>query len=205
MSDCTRTFVAISLPDRLDRKLSDCQAMLAPGSPGFRWASGRPFHATLAFLGDVNNRDLSRVCESIQASVADFKPIELALDGLGAFPNPKRPRVIWAGLTTPAPAPATSRLIELHRAVVQAVTRAGYRPDDDDKEFHPHVTLGRLKTARGRPTDLTSLLERHNTDIAGTFTATEVLTLASTLGPAGPSYTTLARAALKCENGAPPA
>jgi 2'-5' RNA ligase len=202
MSDYTRTFVAIAIPEPLGRKLAACQTQLAPLAPGFRWTSTQPFHATLAFLGDVSNSDLSLVCDSIAASVGGFRPIELALEGLGAFPSSGRPRVIWAGLTTTTA--AAGRLDELQKAVIKAVARAGYRPDDDHR-FHPHITLGRIKGGRARPSDLTAVLERHKHLIAGTFTATEVVTFSSTPGPAGPIYTALGRAPLKCEKQEPPA
>jgi 2'-5' RNA ligase len=199
MPESTRTFVAIAVPERLGRKLTDCQGMLAPGMPGCRWTSSLPFHATLVFLGDVRDSDLSRVCESVAASACGFEPIELALDGLGTFPSPERPRVIWAGLNDRT----AGRLVDLQRAVVTAVRRAGYRPDDAER-FHPHVTLGRIKPGRARPTDVTALLERHKRSISGSFTVTEVLTLSSSPGPAGPTYATLGRAPMKSEKVEPP-
>jgi 2'-5' RNA ligase len=201
MPDCTRTFVAIAIPERLGRTLTACQQRLAPDAPSFRWPSTAPFHATLAFLGDVKNSDLGRLCDSVAAGVGGVEPIEVALQGLGAFPTPQRPRVIWAGLT--AALPALNRLAELQKSVVKAVTHIGYRPVDEER-FHPHVTLGRIKSRGARTADLTAVLERHSASLNGTFTVAEVLTFSSTLGPAGPSYAVLGRAPLKCEKAQPP-
>jgi 2'-5' RNA ligase len=203
MSDSTRTFVAIALPDRLGRRLARCQERLAPLAPAFRWPSSASFHATLAFLGNVSNNDLSRVCEGVAESARGFGPIELELRGLGAFPSPERPRVIWAGLAEVDAAPGRGRLIDLQKAVVRAVTRAGYRPDEEHG-FHPHVTVGRIKNRRARPADLTAIFEQQQPSIAGTFTVTEVVTYSSTPGPSGPNYTVLARAPLEAEIAEPP-
>ncbi len=53
MPECTRTFIAIAVPDAVERELARLQDALAPEVPGCRWTSALPFHVTLAFLGDV--------------------------------------------------------------------------------------------------------------------------------------------------------
>ena len=95
---------------------------------------------------------------------------------MGAFPNPARPRVLWAGLTAADLAP----LFELQKAIVNGVTDAGYRPDD--QRFTPHVTLGRIRSdRRGRdPLDLTTILQPYLTWSAGTFRVGEVITFLHT-------------------------
>src|SRR4051812_527851 len=99
MPDTTRTFVAIVIPEVLGRKLARLQETLAPTVTGIRWAAPEPFHLTLAFLGDVRNADLSAVCRSVADASAGFEPLDLRIEGLGAFPDAVRPRVVWAGLT----------------------------------------------------------------------------------------------------------
>jgi len=188
--ETTRSFVAIAIPEPLDRQLTGLQAALSPFVPGCRWASNLPFHATLAFLGDVRNRDLDNLCTLIAAGTASFEPLDVRLEGVGAFPTANRPRVLWAGLTAPNLEP----LLGLREAVVKAVGQAGYRVDDP--RFHPHVTLGRIKPGRGGPCDLTGLLERYRGWSAGGFTVDEIVTFASTLRPTGPNYTPIGRAPL---------
>ena len=121
-----------------------------------------------------------------------FPRFDVRLEGLGAFPNPARPRVIWAGLT----AGDLSPLIELQKAVSRAASGAGYRPDD--QRFNPHITLGRIKSDRRgpRPPDLTQTLERYRNWSGGSFALTEVVTFGSSLTPEGPIYTPLAKAPL---------
>lgn len=193
MREMTRTFIAIPIPDPLGRQLARWQAALAPEIPGCRWveSAGQPFHITLAFLGDVHNSDLNGLCLAVASAAETSSRFELTVEGLGAFPSPARPRVLWAGITADDPDP----LHALREAVVHAATQAGYRPDDD--RFHPHVTLGRIKSYRGHTSDLTELVRRVQPRSIGSFPVVEVVTYASTLEPGGPGYAPLNRARLK--------
>ena len=191
MRETTRTFIAIPIPESIGPRLERKQAELTPEVPGCRWTAGSPFHLTLAFLGDVRNRDLNELCRAVAAAAEPFERVELTLKGVGAFPSPQKPRVVWAGVT----AMDINHLLDLRKAVAQAATQAGYRPDD--LRFHPHITLGRIKSDRGQQVrDLTTVVDREQGWSAGTFTAVEVVTYASTLDPKGPTYTPLGRARL---------
>ena len=147
---------------------------------------------TLAFLGDVPDNDLNTVCKAVEEASLPFSSFELRLEGVGAFPSPARPRVLWASLTAADLTPLTA----LQKAIVQRVTDAGYRPDD--QRFTPHVTLGRIRAdRRGQNSpDLTTILQPYLTWSAGIVHVGEVVTFASTLTPEGPAYAQLARAPL---------
>ncbi len=196
MPQTTRTFVAIAVPEPLGQKLCRLQAELEPLIPGCRFAASQPFHATVAFLGDVRDRDLNEVCKAVEAGVRGgaesgaCEAFEVRLLGLGAFPSPAGARVVWAGMTGPDLQP----LLHLHQSIVRALARTGYRPDD--QRFHPHVTLGRIKSNRSGACDLTALVERYRGWAGGSFTVTEITTFASTPGPQGPVYAPLGRARL---------
>ena len=191
MRETTRTFIAIPTPDPIGQQLAGWQQALAPEIPGCRWVESQPLHITLAFLGDVANRDLNELCLAVAAAAEPSGRFELSVQGLGAFPSPARPRVVWAGIIADDLGP----LGALRQAVVRAATRAGYRPDDP--RFHPHVTLGRIRSERGRPCDLTEIVRREHARAAGSFPVVEVVTYASTLGPGGAVYAPLNRARLK--------
>ena len=193
MRETTRTFIAIPVPESVGERLARLQAELSPEVPGCRWTASSPFHITLAFLGDVRNRDLNDLCLAVAAAAEPFPQFELEVTGLGAFPSQRKPRVVWAGAT----APDLALLNDLRAGVVQAAARAGYR--SDDPRFHPHFTLGRIKSDRGAGCDLTELLQRHQGWSAGSFPVVEVVTFASTLGPRGAAYAPLGRARLRGE------
>jgi 2'-5' RNA ligase len=190
MAHTTRTFVALEIPVDKGAKLERLQALIAPDAPGARWLEPRHLHVTLTFLGDVDDTELNTVCRAVQHAAAEFEPLELSLLGLGAFPDPKKPRAIWVGLT----GPALGALEEMRRAIADAVGKVGYPPTDD--RFTPHVTIGRVKTGRGPGVDLSGAVRQHAGWSAGLFLVAEVVTYASTPLPEGPSYTALARAPL---------
>ena len=189
MARTTRTFIAVAVPETLGQKLTRLQTLLAPDLPGVRWTETPPFHLTLAFLGDVADTDLNDVCHATTSAVAALPSFDLRLEGLGAFPDALRPRVVWVGATGPGVAP----LETLQQAVAGAVRGAGYPPDD---RFHPHVTLGRLKPGRAASPDLTPLVKHYRTWSPGSFTVAEVVVFASTVTADGPHYAALGRGPL---------
>jgi 2'-5' RNA ligase len=189
MPQKTRTFVALSVAEAQGEKLAHLQELLVPEIPGLR-LTPRPFHLTLAFLGDVEDTELNAVCRAVADAAVEFSPFELRLEALGVFPNPTRPRTLWVGLTGPGLEP----LAALQKAVARAVARAGYPPDDN--RFHPHVTLGRLKPGRGPGPDVNPLLKHYQGWSAGSFRVAEAVTFASTLTPDGPLYAPLGTAPL---------
>jgi 2'-5' RNA ligase len=192
MPGTTRTFVAVEMPGPVQSELQRLQDQLGREVPGVRWVGAATgFHLTLAFLGNVPDTDLEAVCRAIEAGAAPFGPLTLRLEGLGAFPKPARPRVVWAGLG----GPGMAVLGELQRSLVAALKRVRHAPEDD--RFHPHVTLGRIPEGRGRPPDLTGPFRRVGAVVGPYFEVSEVTVFASWLSPSGPSYTPLARALLK--------
>jgi 2'-5' RNA ligase len=190
MPQCTRVFVAIAIPEPLERQLTQWQAELTPAIPGCRWTSSRPFHTTLAFLGDVPDADLNAVYHEVASSAGTVEPFTVELKALGAFPSAARPRVLWVGVT----AVYMEALLALHDSIVTSL--AGIDRRCDDNRFHPHVTLGRIKDTRAGPGDLTGLMERYRLRSAGECTVREVGVIASELSPTGPAYRVLSRCSL---------
>lgn len=191
MSKSTRAFIGIPVPETSTEKLERLKNGLNALIPSVRWVAGVPYHLTLAFLGEVPDADLNQVCQATAKIAAGFSPFELTLRGVGAFPNPSRPRVLWAGLAGVDESP----LFALQTAVAKAMTGLGFRPDD---RFSPHVTLGRLRDDRRSPSqDLTKILQSRAEWSGGTFKVSEVITYGSTLTPEGPTYAPLARARLR--------
>src|SRR4051794_18590310 len=121
MASTTRTFIAVTVPEATGQKVLRLQMLLAPDLPGVNWSTTSPFHITLAFLGDVEATDLNLVCRATAAAAAALSPFDLRLEGLGAFPNLTRPRVLWLGAT----GEGVSALETLRKEVAAAVRAAG--------------------------------------------------------------------------------
>jgi 2'-5' RNA ligase len=190
MPEYTRTFIAIAVPEPVEHELTRLQADLAPEIAGCHWTSTRPFHITLAFLGDVPDSDLNEICPTVTASTVSLDRFEVEVRGLGAFPHASRPRVVWAGVT----ATNINALNELQQSVIGSLERIGHGPDDP--RFHPHVTLGRIKHSRHDDRRVHALIDRWDGWSAGKFEVAEVFIMASTLGYAGPRYDVLSRSQL---------
>lgn len=187
----TRTFIAVAVPEALELKLTRLQARLAGEAPEGRWSVPPPFHVTLAFLGDVETTDLNDLCRAVAASAAPLPRFELKLEGLGAFPNAGRPRVVWTGVGGPGLEP----LKALQAAVAGAA--AGFIARPDPHPFHAHVTLGRFGFGRRPAHDLTPRINHYRTWHAGPFAVTEAVVFSSNPGRDGEAYAPLARAPLR--------
>ena len=132
-----RLFVAVNLPDAERRAAYEAAAPLRRGSLPVRWVQAAGLHVTLKFLGDVEEERAGRIAAALDAAVASARPFEVMLGGIGAFPSPARPRVVWLGVEThPA-------LELLANDVERALGPFGF--ESELRPFRPHVTLGRAK------------------------------------------------------------
>lgn len=125
-----RLFLALSLPEPVQAAL----AALAQPLPHVRWTPAEQLHVTLRFLGDVDSARIPALLERLYT--IQVEPFLLPLEGVGAFPPKRPPRVLWAGLGNGHP-----RLHQLRKQVDEALLNAGL--DFDVRTFHPHVTLAR--------------------------------------------------------------
>lgn len=125
-----RLFLALTLPESVRGVL----AAQAQALPGVHWTRPEQLHVTLRFLGDVAGNQV----ESIVARLAGVRvaPFVLPLEGTGAFPPNRPPRVLWIGVGTGHP-----RLFQLRQRMDDALLAGGLQLDV--RTFHPHVTLAR--------------------------------------------------------------
>ena len=152
---------------------------------GLRWEQRERYHLTLQFLGPV--RKLAPVVDGLASVLGDRTAFSFQLGGAGAFPKPGRARVVWMGA-----AAGGSDLVGLAGAVAGGLGPVGYEPDR--KEFHPHLTLARLKV----PDNVAEVLRAIGPEPVGeAFTVGEVVLYQSELSSKGPTYTVLERLPLR--------
>ena len=116
-----------------------------------RWSRLDGVHLTVKFYGDVDSERLPDIQAGLARAAAQAAPMRLAVEGLGVFPNPQRPQVIWAGL-----AGDLSGLHTLQAAVEAEATALGFKAEE--REYAPHLTLGRVNS-RLRPTQHRALID----------------------------------------------
>jgi 2'-5' RNA ligase len=142
-----RLFVAISLPSHVREVLAAAQRALAERLVGsdIRWQDLERSHLTLVFLGDVAERDLPACRLAVTTTAERARPFTLRTDGLGAFPAPRRPSVLWLGV-----AGETGRLERVQAALADRL--GGFGDSSPQGPFRPHLTLARVRrlSAAGR-------------------------------------------------------
>ena len=171
-----RLFVGIGLPQAIRDRLSTLQS----GLSGARWVAPENLHITLRFIGDVDEgmaEDIGLALEGLEAP-----SFTLALEGLGAFESRGWVRSIWAGVGRSDP------LAFLHAKIASALLRTELPPDG--RKFTPHITLARLKKAKGGPA--LSYLETHDGFAPVPFAVEHFTLFRSHLGRGGVHYENLA-------------
>ncbi len=188
-----RVFAALELPPALCAQLSEVVAGLEALLPrgGVRWAKVGGMHVTLKFYGEVASERLAELRAALKQAAESAGPIALELQGLGVFPNPVHPRVIWVSV-----AGEVEKLLPLYQKVEQVSVALGFKPEA--RGFTPHLTLGRVKghlVPREREA-LADALARQRGQAFGAFTAETLSLMSSELKPAGAEYARLFAASL---------
>lgn len=181
--ETVRAFVAIPLEGEVCRRLVGWQSGLRRAVSGIKWVEAENLHLTLKFLGEIEVGRIGAVATALGTALAGTPRLELRFVGLGAFPSPSAPKIIWAGVHPEGGALAAAR-----RAVEAALAALGF--PREARAFVPHLTVGRV---RGRPDPrLPEELARAGDRTWGTVTAGQVVLMQSTLTPRGPIYAPLA-------------
>ncbi|MEW6509414.1 MAG: RNA 2',3'-cyclic phosphodiesterase [Bacteroidota bacterium] len=137
-----RLFIAVETPADVREALGQLRDRLAASGAQVRWEPNDKLHCTLLFLGETEESALPTIREAVMKPCAGCAPIAVAYRGIGYFPDSRRPRVVWAGMEDPQGA-----LGRLQQEIASKLATAGY--PGDEKPFHPHITLGRVKSLHG--------------------------------------------------------
>ena len=182
-----RSFIAIAIADDIRARLKQAQATMAPAAPGVKWVETANIHLTLRFLGDVTDETALAVEDAMRHAAAGIAPFEMHLCGVGAFPTPQRANVVWAGVEKAEP------LVLLFDRLDARLRTLDVK--QEGRGFEPHVTIGRVKDAKGAQGLPRALHESQAADF-GRMTVSELALMKSELTPAGPIYTALEKVPL---------
>jgi len=133
-----RLFIAAELPTNIKAELADAQARLRRANLPVSWVAPERMHLTLRFLGATKVALLPKLDRAIRAGLAPYSAMTLQLSGAGAFPNDRRPSIVWAGVGG-----ALTALQGAQAGIEAALSGLGIVPEP--KPYHPHLTLGRLR------------------------------------------------------------
>ncbi|MFQ5513289.1 MAG: RNA 2',3'-cyclic phosphodiesterase [Myxococcota bacterium] len=183
-----RAFLAVTLPSEL-RRLALARAArlrLRLGSQ-VRWVPEENLHLTLKFLGDIDPERVPVLVRNAQAKLGRQKPFSVALGGLGSFPDARRARIIWLGVSRGA-----AELARLARRLDAAAARIGV--ERERRPYRAHLTLGRLRQPSAIP--LAELAPAPDAE-PPCFEVSEVVLYESRLSPSGASHVPLAHLLLQ--------
>lgn len=153
-----------------------------------RWVGVDQIHVTVKFLGNVSADRVDDIVGGVRRAAEGTRRFALPLGGAGAFPNPKRPRVLWIGCEAVPP------LELLQHALECEMERLGFPLEG--RPFRPHVTLGRVRP-EADSRDLRSLA-RHLAaiDFEAVADISSLDLMESHQGTGGPRYVCRAEGAL---------
>jgi RNA 2',3'-cyclic 3'-phosphodiesterase len=184
-----RLFLAINFPSGLRHAVIEATTPLRAVAPALGWIGEPNLHLTVKFLGEQSPDAASQVSTAMHDVARRHRGVGVELRGVGAFPNFRRPRVVWMGVS-PEP-----KLELLHHDVESAAAKLGF--EMDGRPFRPHLTLARVKP---RSTDVETLraLARAAKDIefAEELFVESIDLMQSDLSSAGARYRVLASAPL---------
>ncbi len=174
-----RAFVALDIanPDVLDSLIS-FQRELSMTGADLKLVERENLHYTLRFLGEISEA---------QALSADQRLRSLRLTGgtaavvgVGAFPSPSRPSVIWVGVADED----RQKVGSIAEEVIAALAGMGER---DDRPFQAHLTVARVRSPRNKE-GLASALKTNAFRDFGVFRLDSIRLKSSQLTPRGPIY-----------------
>ena len=183
-----RAFVAVPIPEAVTDFLHRVRAGLESRAMPVRWVAIDGIHLTIKFLGQIAPSQVDGIVARMDAVAAATAPFQLRAQATGAFPSPRRARVLWVGLEG-----ALAPLMSMQASLESGLETIGFAKEE--RRFHPHLTIGRSR----RPIDpqaLGAALEATRSLASDLFTVDRVELIKSVLKPTGAAYTLLHRSHL---------
>jgi 2'-5' RNA ligase len=187
-----RTFIAINLDQQLKETLSQLieeLERLDPARKSVKWVNQQGMHLTLKFLGEIDENRVRQI-ESVLERVSDrSRAFTMKITGTGYFPPDRRnPRVLWMGIEE------EESLKTLQSRLEEEMEKLGF--PKEKREFHPHLTLGRVKIASNLR-EVMLHLEKYGSQNFGAMEVKKITFFKSVLKPTGAEYSVLSEFELK--------
>lgn len=186
-----RTFIAVLIAEDIREKISEAQEALKKLAPKINWVVPGNFHVTLKFIGNIREDQLPDLCSAIEKAVEGLKPFDISFGSLGAFPNPRNARIVWAGINEGAKA-----LSELASAIEDELAELGF--ERENRPFRAHITIGRVKDSKNLG-GLAEGIKEINAQDLGTQRVESVSIMQSELLRESPKYSPLGEIRLTSE------
>ncbi len=178
MEGSIRSFIAVEIPEGIMVKIDSVLSDLSRLGADLRVVRKENLHFTLKFLGNIGPEMIQPIGECM-GSVSHLLGFQTRICGFGAFPNSRKPRVLWIGAEAEG-----DRLVQLAKQLDESLHRLGFARE---RSYVPHLTLARSRTGRGKPS-LMQYMERMREVDMGTMQVDTLVLKKSVLAPGGPIY-----------------
>jgi len=146
------------------------------------WSREENIHLTLKFLGEIETSRLDSLSNAAACAVADLRGFQITIEEPGVFPRHGTPRVLWIGVKD-----KLGKLAELQARLENECAKQGFIREE--RPFHPHLTLARLRKPQGART-LAAAHKEMPFEPAAVAVA-ELLVIRSESSGAGSKYTVI--------------
>jgi 2'-5' RNA ligase len=194
LSDQTiRSFIAIELPEEVKTGLQQLQTELTLPQYSFvKCVAPEGMHLTLKFLGNISAQKMTEITRVMEQSSQGVSPFQLQITEVGAFPNMKRPRVLWVGIKG-----EVDKLVDWQQRIDNGLVPLGFAKEA--RPFTPHLTLARLRDncSPGDILHLGEIIASSHVEVDYKFTVNSLNLMKSQLLPTGAVYSSLAEIKLR--------
>lgn len=178
-----RAFMSLDLTDETVRaKIKGIQDILMTAGADLKFVEPGNLHFTMAFFGEIDDNQRSFLCRRLAST--KLPPLIICLRGVGAFPGPRKARVVWVGVTK-----GKEDLERYASAALRMGIESGVEVDQRES-FKPHLTVARARSLFGKENLTPKLESLVDADIGESLTS-PVRLKRSMLTPRGPVYETL--------------
>ena len=172
-----RAFLGISIPNELKHKILEVQRKFSDFD--IKFVETENLHFNLKFFKEINDEEIEKLRRIVEEAFKKIGVFEIEIKGLGAFPNNNYIRVIWIGVKE-----GYNIITSLAESIQDSIEPLGFFKEE---KFVPHLTLGRIRTARNK-NELRALLEELKDADIGRMKVDSIKLFKSILSPNGPKY-----------------
>lgn len=178
-----RTFIAVELDKPAKECLARLQAELKESGADVKWVYPENIHLTLKFFGEVTEEKIPEIIQILKEIAHSVNYFRVEIKSVGAFPNTKSPRVIWAGIEQ-----GKENLLQLAELTEDGAVKLGFLKEE--RKFSAHITIGRVRSPKNKAALLQAMEQIHFEPLSQGVKS--VVLFKSTLTPKGPIYEKLA-------------
>lgn len=178
-----RAFIAVEIDRSLKQKISELISKLKKSDTNIKWVNENQIHFTLKFLGNIEESKVQAISTVLKSITSHSKEFALTLSDIGAFPNMRRPRVIWIGADKGA-----GNLKILADKIEIELEKLGF--EKEKREFKSHLTLGRVRSLKNIE-NLEKIINETDFQPPNEIKIDKLVLFQSTLTPKGAIYAPL--------------